>query len=82
MTPFEIGLCAGIVWAAILVVWALAEMTSGDPSPWLVMVACVYEGFDLTPRGLLFGAAWAFVDGFISGYVVSWLGTAILSLFS
>lgn len=77
MSPIEIGFCFGMAWAAILVVWSLAEITTGDPSPWLLLVACVYEGFDLTPRGILFGAFWAFADGFISGYVIAW----VLSIF-
>ncbi|MBF0502512.1 MAG: hypothetical protein HQM09_20410 [Candidatus Riflebacteria bacterium] len=81
MTPFEIGLCAGIAWAAVLVVWALAEMTSGEPSSWLIMVACIYEGFDLTPRGLAIGAAWAFADGFLSGFLISWIINVVLSFF-
>ncbi|HEY9068763.1 MAG TPA: hypothetical protein VIV61_00830 [Candidatus Ozemobacteraceae bacterium] len=73
MTPLEVGILAGFAWAAILTVWALAEITSGDPSPWLLLVAAVYEGFDLTPRGILLGAGWAFADGFISGYLIAWL---------
>ncbi|OQA05808.1 MAG: hypothetical protein BWY66_02223 [bacterium ADurb.Bin374] len=77
MTPFEIGILVGMAWAAVLTVWALAEITSGEPSPWLLVVAVVYEGFDLTPRGILQGAAWAFADGFISGYVISWLASLI-----
>jgi len=73
VTPLEIGILAGFVWSSILTVWALAEITSGEPSPWLLLVAAVYEGFDLTPRGILRGAVWAFADGFISGYLVTWL---------
>ncbi len=77
MTPFEIGILVGMAWAAVLTVWALAEITSGEPSPWLLVVAIVYEGFDLTPRGIIHGAAWAFADGFISGYVISWIAALI-----
>ena len=73
MTPIELGICLGAVWSAILVVWSLADVTTGEPSPWLLVIACVYDGYDLTPRGIMFGAVWAFVDGFISGYVISWL---------
>lgn len=73
MTPFDIGLIAGLVWASVLVVWALADMTSGETSPLLILVSCIYEGFDFSPRGLCVGAGWAFADGFISGYLISFL---------
>lgn len=71
MTPIDIGLLAGIIWASVLVVWTLAEITTGEPSPWLILVAYIYEGFNFTTKGILVGAGWAFVDGFISGFVVS-----------
>ncbi|HAE38409.1 MAG TPA: hypothetical protein DCG57_07195 [Candidatus Riflebacteria bacterium] len=73
MTPFEIGILAGMIWAFALVVWTLAEITTGEPSTWLMLVVFIYEGFNFTPRGILTGAAWAFVDGFITGYVVSFI---------
>jgi hypothetical protein len=61
------------MWAFALVVWTLAEITSGEPSPWLLLIAYIYEGFNFTPKGILVGAAWAFADGFISGFVISFL---------
>lgn len=77
MTPLEVGFLLGVVWAALLSVWALAELTTGEPTPWLLLVACVYDGFDFSPKGILWGALWAFVDGFVSGYLlwslVSWV---------
>lgn len=73
MTPFEIGILAGMIWSFALVVWTLAEITSGEPSPWLMLVAYIYEGFNFTPAGILKGASWAFADGFISGYIISLL---------
>lgn len=78
MTPFEIGILAGMIWAFILIVWTLAEITTGEPSPWLLLVAYIYEGFNFSPKGILTGAAWAFADGFITGYVVSFLFSWLL----
>lgn len=75
MTPLEVGILAGLMWSFALVVWTLAEMTGGEPSPWLLLIAYIYEGFNFTPRGILIGAGWAFADGFISGYVISFLIT-------
>jgi hypothetical protein len=71
MTPIEIGIALGIAWAAILVVWSLADITTGEPNEWLLLFCCLYRGFDLTPRGIFLGAMWAFLDGCISGYVIS-----------
>lgn len=71
MTPLDIGLLFGIMWAFSLTVWTLAEITTGDPSPWLILVAYIYNGFNFTPKGILIGASWAFADGFVSGFVIS-----------
>lgn len=73
MTPLEIGILAGFMWAFALVVWTLTEITSGEPSPWLMLIAYIYEGFNFTPKGILIGAGWAFADGFISGYILGLL---------
>ncbi|MBI3038486.1 hypothetical protein HYY75_05460 [bacterium] len=73
MTSFEVGICTGIVWAAILVVWTLADITTGEPSQLLLLISLIYDGYDFTPKGLLVGALWAFVDGFYSGYIISWI---------
>ena len=63
MTPIEVGFLAGLMWAFALVVWTLAEITSGEPSPWLILIAYIYEGFNFTPKGIMIGAGWAFTDG-------------------
>jgi len=73
MSPLEIGILSGLMWAFVLVVWTLTEVTSGEPSPWLMLIVYIYEGFSFTPKGILIGASWAFADGFISGYIISLL---------
>lgn len=75
MTPFEIGILTGMMWAFVLVVWTLSELTSGEPSPWLMLIVYIYDGFNFSPRGILIGASWAFVDGFITGYIISYVLT-------
>ncbi|MBF0543488.1 MAG: hypothetical protein HQM08_03595 [Candidatus Riflebacteria bacterium] len=81
MSPFEIAICSGIIWASILIVWTLAELTTGDPHPLLVLIMQVYDGFDFTPWGLIVGGTWAFADGFVSGFVISWFGKALFWFF-
>ncbi|MBF0405993.1 MAG: hypothetical protein HQM10_01460 [Candidatus Riflebacteria bacterium] len=82
MSSFEIALCVGVIWASILVVWSLAEMTAGDPHPFLLLLTRIYDGYEFTAQGVLIGAMWAFSDGFITGFVISWLLKSILWLFS
>lgn len=71
MTPIEIGFLSGIMWALVVLVWSLAEITSKKPSQWLLLMIFIYQGFDLTPKGIITGGLWAFADGFISGYAIS-----------
>jgi hypothetical protein len=73
MTIFEIAILSGFTWAITLVVWVLASITSGARSPLLVMVAYVYEGFNFTTKGIVKGAAWAFADGFVTAYLITYL---------
>ena len=73
MSPLEIGFIAGFVWAVVLTVWALVAVTIGEASPLLVLITYVYEGFEFTAKGILIGAAWAFADGFVSGFVIAYL---------
>ncbi len=68
MTPVEVGLLCGTLWAATLVAWALADQVGEEPHPWLVVIQELYAGFDATWRGIAIGALWAFGDGFLSGY--------------
>lgn len=77
MTPFEFGLLIGIVWSSVLVVWALADLTSGEPSRPLTIIMMVYDGFDFSARGILRGGLWGFADGFITGFVLAWLASWI-----
>lgn len=73
MTPLEIGIVAGVVWALVLTVWALVSVTLGEASHWIVLITYIYEGFDFSAKGILIGAAWAFCDGFVSGFVLAYL---------
>lgn len=79
MSPVEIGIMCGVAWAMILVVWTLTEMTTGEPSPWIMLVFYVYQGFNFTTKGIITGACWAFADGFVSGFVISFMIQWIIS---
>lgn len=73
MTPVEVGLLCGILWASILTAWALADQVGDEPHPLLVVIQEIYAGFDPTWKGIAIGALWAFADGFLSGYALATL---------
>ena len=67
------SLTCGIVAAIGLLVlngWIRAfDALSGPP----VFLMHMYRGYSLTLGGSLIGAAWAFVDGIVSGAIFAWL---------
>jgi len=37
------------------------------------MIGSVYRGYTPTPGGALIGTGWAFVDGFVGGWLFAWI---------
>ena len=70
LNPKALGLSLGIVWAFAVAFFALLGNGWGGP---MMDILALYPGFSTTPTGALIGAAWAFVDAFIGGYIVAWL---------
>ena len=69
----SLGFAFGILWGASLILLALLVMFWGWGTPLLDLFGSVYIGYKATFTGILLGAAWGFVDGFISGVVIAWL---------
>lgn len=67
-----LGLTLGVLWGGGLLVATLWVMIGGGGGH-LVMLKRFYLGYDLTPLGAAIGAIWAFVDGFIGGWLLAWL---------
>ena len=66
------GLACGIIWAfAIFDLGIMAHYGWGAEMQ--SVVASLYIGYSATFLGSLLGALWAFVDGFVGGYVFVWL---------
>lgn len=61
------SLLALCVFCATL--WAMARGGGGH----LVMLKRFYIGYSMTPLGAVIGALYAFVDGFLGGWVLAWL---------
>jgi hypothetical protein len=68
--PAALGKAAGVLWAGgVVFLGLLARWHWGEE--WRDLLADVYLGYDSTTRGLLLGALWAFLDGFIAAYLLA-----------
>lgn len=67
-----IGTATGVWWAlAVVLLGVTARWGWGDR--WRDLLSDVYRGYDSTPGGLVVGAIWAFVDGFVAASSLAWL---------
>ena len=67
------GLAFGILWAAGVVFMGLTAMFCSWAQPFVDMLSPLYVGYSATVAGVLIGAIWGFLDGFIGGAVLAWL---------
>ncbi|WP_440991795.1 bacteriophage holin [Haloarchaeobius baliensis] len=61
------GLACGLLWSAAVVLLGITARI-GWGRRWERLLADVYRGYDESGSGLLVGALWAFLDGFLGGY--------------
>jgi hypothetical protein len=71
---FSLGLICGLylLIATLMLVFSEGEGTQ------LILLKRFYPGYSITTRGALIGFLWAFIDGFIAG----WLIALLYNLFS
>jgi len=68
----SLGLALGTSWAVgVLLIGSMGRFGWGTPLADLL--ASVYIGFGSTLPGLIVGALWGFVDGFLGGIIIAWL---------
>jgi hypothetical protein len=67
------GLAFGILWAGGAVFMGLLAMVCNWAQPFVDVLSVMYVGYNATIVGCLIGAAWAFIDAFIGGYLLAWL---------
>jgi len=67
-----LGKATGLLWAGAVVVLGLTARR-GWGEEWRDLLSDVYLGYDSTNRGLVLGAVWAFVDGFVGASLLAWL---------
>lgn len=67
-----LGLAGGILWAFCLTFMTVWVMIFGGGGH-LVMLERFYWGYDVTLVGALIGAVYAFIDGFLCGWILALL---------
>ena len=70
--PVPLGIAIGVLWAFyVLFVGILAMFGWGNAV--VETLASLYIGYGASVIGAVVGALWAFVDGFIAGYIIAWV---------
>ncbi len=68
-----LGFAAGVIWGLTLLVTTLICLWSARSygRHFLYMVTSIYPGYTITTGGALLGLCYAFVDGFVGGWLVA-----------
>lgn len=79
LQPLILGISAGILWSiSIFLMGVLALYFNYGEGFVLTLGKNYYLGYSSTILGSLIGAAWAFIDAFIGGFMLGWLYNKLL----
>ncbi len=67
------GLAGGVLWGVSVLLMTLVSAFTGYASLFLHILMEIYPGFEVTLLGAIIGLGYAFVDGFLGGFVLAWL---------
>ena len=74
LNQVALGLSFGILWGAVLLLLSLTSMFWGYGTEWVDLLGTVYIGAGSGSFvAVIAGTVWAFVDGFVCGWLLSWL---------
>lgn len=75
LKPLALGLAMGILTGIMMMLLAWWGWYSGSASIMAMIQqwSSIYPGLDTTVIGGIFGAAWGFLEGLISGFLLAWL---------
>ena len=73
LSALHLGVALGLTWAIGVVVLGLSSWLFSWGGEMAQILASIYHGYAPTVMGLLWGALWAFVDGFIGGLLIAWI---------
>ena len=74
--PF--GIAFGVVYAVVFLLYGLSAALFGWGAPLAEIVGSFYVGFGPTLGGLLIGAVWGFVVGFVFFALGAWLYNVLI----
>lgn len=72
LSPLRLGFALGMTMAISMVLLGLSAEYLDWGKPVLDLIGSMYHGYDMTPKGMLMGAGWGFLDGFIGGMLIAW----------
>ena len=78
LDALRLGLAAGIVWAAGVILLVCTFRLFGWGGPAVTLLASIYLGFAATWAGLAIGAIWGFADGFVGVFLIAWIYNRLL----
>jgi len=73
LNPFAFGAAVGIVWGAVVFLYAVGAAYYGYGKELVVMLSSIYPGYSATLGGAVIGALYGFADGLIACYIVALL---------
>ncbi|MFQ5895637.1 MAG: hypothetical protein ACE5JJ_07465 [Nitrospinota bacterium] len=74
----KFGVAFGIVYAAVFVLYGAAAALFGWGAEFIKLIGDIYAGIGPTFLGVLAGAIWGIVIGFLFGGAVAWIYNALL----
>jgi hypothetical protein len=74
--PLALGVAIGVLWTFYVVGLGIIAMF-GWGTALVETLASLYIGYGASIVGVLIGAVWAFVDGFVAGVVIAWVYNAV-----
>ena len=77
LRPLGFGMSLGILWALSVAVISLLSIYLSYGTAIVTFLTTVYLGYELTLVGVLIGTGWAFLDGFVGGFLLA----AVYNLF-
>lgn len=62
----------GILSSTFIILFSIYCQQMPNKDELVAMIAKIYYGFDLSVKGVLIGAFWGFLDGFMCSYIILW----------
>ncbi len=73
LSACALGLAMGVLSAVFVLVIALLAHFMQYGQEWVSLASSLYIGFSVSPVGILIGVLWAFVEGYVLGFLLACL---------